>query len=200
MSKLHYAPIRARRFDLRWLLFLGLIALLGTALLWGQSLTKEYINLNGRTLAIETPIPIFTMVGVAPGGSYPIHTTQQTVSFQVNSPGGIDHFNFYLDNIWDARDACFVSYTPAYNELDFSDSAGNETAYQFGPGASPSSISNNHCILDLVHTSITTTPTSATVSLPITLRPSSVGTQNVYVTVVGPPLTRSRPPLPRTAF
>lgn len=186
MSVLRRAPIRASLFDLHWLLFPGLIALplLGTVLLWGQSLTKEYINLNGRTLAVETPVPIFTMVGVAPGGSYPIHTTQQTIGFQISSPTGIDHIEFMLNNLWNSTDACNVTYWPANNELDFDDPAGNTSAYTFGASATQPSVSNYACTLDLVHTSITATTTSATLNLPITLLPSSVGTQNLYVTII----------------
>lgn len=172
------------RLRVRFALSLVVPTLLFTAILWGQILSKEYIRLNGRTLAVEVIPPKITMLNVAQGGSYPIHTTQQTISFRVDSAGGIDHVDFYLDNLWDGTDACDATYTPAYNEFDFYDSLGNFYAYTVGPGANPTTVSNNHCTLDLANSSVTATPTSVTMNLAITLRPSSVGTQNVYVTGV----------------
>jgi hypothetical protein len=172
------------RLRVRFVLSVVVPALLFTAILWGQILSKEYIRLNGRTLAVEVIPPTVTMLNVAQGGSYPIHTTQQTISFRVDSAGGIDHVDFYLDNLWDGTDACDASYSPAYNDFEFFDSLGNFNTYTVGPGANPTTVSNNHCTLNLANSSVTATATSVTMNLAITLRPSSVGTQNVYVSGV----------------
>jgi hypothetical protein len=167
----------------RCVLVLVILALLGTAVLWGQILSKEYIRLNGRTLAVEVMPPTVTMLNVAPGGSYP-STTQQTISFRVDSALGIIGVNFILDNVWNGEDACDISYEPPYNEFDFYDSQGNLHIYTLGPSANPPTASNNACTINLANSSVTVTPTSVTMNLAITLQPSSVGTQNVYISGV----------------
>lgn len=157
------------------------LVLAAAAILWGQILSKEYIHLNGRTVAIDVPPAVVTMLNVPAGGSYPIHTTQQTISFRVDGAGGINEITFTVDNLFSSTDACFASYFPASNTFYFYSFDGTPAAYTIGPGASPPSVSNYHCTLDLLNSSITSTPTSVTMNLPVTLQPSSVGMQNIYV-------------------
>ncbi len=179
-----FKGLGAGRMTFRPALLSALLVLLGAAILWGQILSKEYVRLNGRTIAIEVSPPVVAMLNVPAGGSYPIHTTSQTISFRVDSPVGLDHVEFILDNLWNATDACYILYFPATNDFQFTDSAGNQTSYTLGAGANPASVSNNHCTLNLVNSSVsaTATATSATMNLAIALRPSSVGMQNIYIT------------------
>jgi hypothetical protein len=180
------AIVRGRIGSASFLIIIAL-GLLGAVLLWGQVLTKEYINLNGRTLAIEVPAPLVTMLNVAPGGSYPIHTTQQTISFRVDNSAGFDHLELLLNNTADTvDDSCYMMYYPATNDFQLLDATDNWVSYTFGAGASPTTAQNNHCTLDLVDTSITATATSVTMNVVTTIRPSSVGQQYIYVQVVDP--------------
>jgi hypothetical protein len=103
-------PFAEGRLRVRFVFSVVVPALLFTAILWGQILSKEYIRLNGRTLAVEVIPPTVTMLNVAQGGSYPIHTAQQTISFRVDSAVGVNWVDFYLDNLWDGnrRVRCFI--------------------------------------------------------------------------------------------
>jgi hypothetical protein len=137
------------------------------------------INLAGATSAQ----PTVTLLNSLTNGSFPLHSTQQTVSFRVddpNGPGYIYNLWFTINNQDNGADSCYAHYVPQTGVFYFFDSAGNPTQYTLG---STGTVSNYACSLNLAASSVSIGSTSITMNLAVTIQKSSVGTLNVYVDV-----------------
>jgi hypothetical protein len=87
---------------------------------------------------------------------------------------------FEINNTINAGgDDCRADYYPSAGILYLTEYNGNAAGYTLGTSGTTSN--NYHCVINLSSSSATTTDTSATVTLVVTLQPSAVGTQNVYI-------------------
>ena len=132
--------------------------------------------------ALSSAPPAMTLLNPPPNGAYPSLSTQQTFTFQASSPNGLAYINrmeFEINNsLYVGGDDCHAIYYPSSNSFYLSAYNGFTYAYTLG---SSGTASNYHCIINLSSSSASTADTSATVTLVVSLQPSAVGTQNVYI-------------------
>jgi hypothetical protein len=143
--------------------------------------TGQNATLTLNEDALSSAPPSLTLSNPPPNGVYSSASTQ-TFTFQASSPNGvayINHMDFEIDNsLYASGDDCSATYYPSSNILYLSQYNGFSQGYTLGTSGTAS---NYHCIINLSSSSATTTDTSATVTLVVTLQPSAVGTQNVYI-------------------
>jgi hypothetical protein len=82
------------------------------------------------------------------------------------------------NSLYAGGDDCRAIYSPSAGILYLTAYDGFAYGYTLG---SSGTASNDHCIINLSSSTAITTDTSATVTLVVTLQPSAVGTQNVYI-------------------
>jgi hypothetical protein len=109
--------------------------------------------------------------------------TEQTFVIQItdpNGPGYINYANIFINNTYGGAYPCQMNFSVPYNQLYFfvTNSAG--VSVNVGTG---SPISATHCTLIPAHSSVTYTQNGVTLSLALSLQPSAVGPQNLYVSV-----------------
>lgn len=107
---------------------------------------------------------------------------QQTIQAQFTSPNGPAYLNYLsvlVNNTNNGWYACEVIYYPA-----------SQQAYFFPNGNAPlipvtfgvaGTVSGVHCVLDTRASSVVTSQNGITLNLALTLQPSAVGTQNVFL-------------------
>jgi Viral BACON domain len=144
--------------------------------------TGQNATLSINEDALSSALPTVTLLNPPPNGAYPNLSTQQTFTFQASSPNGsayISSMDLMINNSFYADgDYCDAIYVPSANIMYFFQPNGSEQGYTLG---SSGTASNYHCIINLSSSSATITDTSVTVTLVVSLQPSAVGTQNVYL-------------------
>jgi hypothetical protein len=143
--------------------------------------TGQNATLTINEDALSSAPPSLTLSNPPSNGVYSSASTQ-TFTFQASSPNGlpyINHMDFEINNtLYAGGDDCTVTYYPSSAVLYLSQYSGFSQGFTLGTAGTAS---NYHCIIDLSLSSATITDTSATVTLVVTLQPSAVGTQNVYI-------------------
>jgi hypothetical protein len=144
--------------------------------------TGQTATLTVNEDALSSSPPTLALLNPPPNGVYP-SSTQLTFTFQATSPNGlayINHMEFEINNTINAGgDDCRADYYPSAGILYLTEYNGNAAGYTLGTSGTTSN--NYHCVIILSSSSATTTDTSATLTLVVTLQPSAVGTQNVYI-------------------
>jgi hypothetical protein len=143
--------------------------------------TGQNATLSINEDALSSALPTVTLLNPPPNGAYTNLSTQQTFTFQASSPNGsayISSMDLMINNSFYANgDYCYAIYVPSANILYFFQPNGSEQGYTLGS----SGTANYHCIINLSSSSATITDTSVTLTLVVSLQPSAVGTQNVYL-------------------
>jgi hypothetical protein len=143
--------------------------------------TGQTATLTVNEDALSSSPPTLALLNPPPNGVYP-SSTQQTFTFQASSPNGLAYINrmeLEINNsLYAGGDDCRATYYPSAGILYLTAYDGFAYGYTLG---SSGTASNDHCIISLSSSTATATDTSATVTLVVTLQPSAVGTQNVYI-------------------
>jgi uncharacterized repeat protein (TIGR02543 family) len=159
----------------------------------GQTATIIVTSAGGTSTLIvnEAPLasgpPTAALQNALTNGSLSGSATQ-TLTVTFGGPNGLGYLNYVLLWIVPANSywgGCSMMYYPQYNQLYFS-GLGVSSAYTLGtPGQQAVS---DECILDVADSGLTldnsSTTASVTLNLVLTLQPSAVGTQSVYLYAV----------------
>jgi hypothetical protein len=136
--------------------------------------------------ALASGGPTTALLNQLNNGSLPSQATQvlTVTAGSPNGPGYLSSLSIVVDFVDGTPYSCQMYYFPQSNVFYFANQ-GNETAYTLGtPGQQATGV---HCNLNVANSSVTLNPSSATASvtlnLALTLQPSAVGTQKVYMQV-----------------
>jgi len=189
--------------NVSWITFLNGPTFTGSATLYyqvaqnpssttGQQGTITVTSAGGSaTLAVSEAAfasggPTATLSNQLTGGALPSQQTQ-TLVITFGSPNGLGYLNVagvIVANALGDPYSCQMMYYPQGGAFYFIDQ-GNYYSYTLGtPGQQAT---GTHCILNVAASSVTVTSNSSgaatgvTLTLNLTLQPSAVGTQNVYL-------------------
>jgi hypothetical protein len=143
--------------------------------------TAGTATLTVTEAALVNSPPTVTILNLT-NGSLPSQA-QQTVSIQVADPNGPAYVSSVQvvinSSLTNAYYSCQITYYPVVDDGVYLASGNAITAYALGVAGSAAS---PHCTLDTLNTTITYDQTSVTLNLALTLQPSAIGPQNIYVT------------------
>jgi hypothetical protein len=144
--------------------------------------TAGTATLTVTEAALVNSPPTVTILNPLPNGSLPSQA-QQTVSIQITDPNGPAYISSVQavinSSLTNAYYSCQITYYPLVDDGVYLASGNAITAYALGVAGSAAS---PHCVLDTLNTTVTYDQTSVTLNLALTLQPSAVGPQNIYVT------------------
>lgn len=138
-----------------------------------MSVNEAALVSGGPTAALLNPLTS----GALPGQA------QQTIQVQFTSPNGVGYLEYvqvFINNTQSSTNGCQVYYYPGYNQFYFVNNS-TPTSVVLGPAGQVSGV---HCSLNTGASSVVTSQSGITLNLALTLQPSAVGTQNMFLTAV----------------
>ena len=142
---------------------------LGTTVGWTQKGTWTRATSSAPTLVSLTPS----------SGS----GTSQTFSMVYSDPNGVPDLKttrVMFNTSVSAGSACYVTYSPATNQMFLYTDAGTSTSAAITPGSSATA-SNSQCTLNGTGSSFSTSGNNLTLNASLTFSSTFVGTKNVYM-------------------
>ncbi len=158
-----------------------------TIVLAQPSLTKEYIYLDSRVIAVDSPLVSFPPPTVSAGPN-PTTGTSGTFEFRGTSANGGGYISVLLGMFTaraytDGRDSC--SFAAKGNGLIYL-KKDDDTDWVV-PNGSPvgsGTVSNSQCSIDLSASTVTVIGNNLVVRLAITFQPTFAGYQNLFLLAV----------------
>jgi hypothetical protein len=172
---------RRARFTPHWLLPAALAMAAGSSTVAAQILSKEYIRLGGRVIAIENDQPPTTVSVTPSSGS----GSSQTFSFVFSDPDGYtDLATNYIgfSSTFAFGNACYSYYDRNANALWLLNDAANAWLGPMTPGAG--TLQNSQCTLNGAGSSASGSGNNLTVNVALTFNASFGGAKNVYMCAI----------------